>query len=127
MKASRNEIASIVVVVGLLSFNVSAKEPEELVRKFCYALQASTLCENLSMRLDTEAKFEKQVGGRFQGPDTPYSTECTVGLGRALEDEHNGLCNKAWKKYGCDGKDIPGLLQNNPFRNRNGILCEYSP
>ena len=110
---------------GLVSFDTHAKEPKKLVHEFCYALQATSVCDNLNMRLDTEGKVESQVGGKFRGPKTPFNNECMAGLNQAFEEENKGLCKTAWEKYGCSGTEIPRLLQENPFRNRNGIFCKY--
>lgn len=104
------------------SEHVSTQEVKHLVQAFCYALQASLVCENLNMRLDTEGKIENQVGGKFRGQNTQYNDECLTGLNSA---EGKGLCKKAWEKYGCSGTDIPRLIQENPFKIRDGVFCTY--
>jgi len=97
----------------------------KLVQGFCYALQASMLCNNLKMRIDTEGKIENQFGIKIRGLDSPYYQFCLKGVSLAFEDEKHGLCSKAWEKYGCYGNDIPRLIQENPFRKENGVFCEY--
>lgn len=97
----------------------------ELTQKFCYALQASMLCDNLKMRIDTEGKITAEVGTKIRGPGSIYNNDCMDGLNQALEEENMGLCTNAWKRYGCFGNDIPKLIQENRFRNRNAVLCEY--
>ena len=88
-------------------------------------LQAALLCDNLKMRIDTESKVVKQVGQTIRGPGSPYNMDCLAGLNKAFEEEENGLCESAWKDFGCSGAKIPRLIQENPFRLENVILCEY--
>lgn len=97
----------------------------KLVQDFCYALQASIVCKDLNMRADTERKIESQVGQKIRGSKSPYNQDCLIGFSKAFEDENKGICSKAWKLYGCYGSMIPRLIQENPFRKRNGIFCEY--
>jgi len=95
------------------------KENEHLVKSFCYSLQAASVCQNLQMRLDTEQKVKNKVGGEFR-----QSENCIAGLMQAIE-ESKGLCGIAWKKHGCSGTDIPRLIQENPFKIKNGKFCKY--
>ena len=125
MRPSRNMTISIGLSIIVAGVNINAKEPEELVQEFCYAMQASFLCDNLSVRVGTREKIKKQVGGAFQKPGDPYAKECKAGLNKAFDDENKGLCEIAWEKYGCYGKNIPRMLQENPFVNKNGIFCKY--
>lgn len=97
----------------------------KMVSKFCYALQASMLCDNLHIRIDTEGKINALVGESFRGPGSIYNSDCMEGLVLAMEDESDGLCVKAWNEYGCFGTDTPRLIQENPFRKGSVTLCEY--
>ncbi len=98
---------------------------EALVQNFCYALQATMMCKDLNMRADTERKIENEVGMKIRGPESPYNQACMKGLTLALKDEKRGICSKAWKKFGCYGNKVPRLIQENPFKKRNGVFCEY--
>ena len=121
------QISLIVIIIVATCLIAYANEKSELVSDFCYALQAAMECDDLKMRLDTEGKVEKQVGGKIRGPKSPYNNACMAGLLKAFEDENNGLCSIAWKKYGCSGSKVSRLIQENPFKIRNGVFCEYSP
>ena len=98
---------------------------EALVQDFCYALQATMICEDLNMRVDTERKIENEVGMKIRGSESPYNQACMKGLTFAFKDEKHGICSKAWKKFGCYGNKVPRLIQENPFRKKNGVFCEY--
>jgi hypothetical protein len=116
------------------------KDPakSELAYQFCYALEASSRCDNVSMRLDTPVKFQEQIGGDFRGLNTLYGRDCMEGIQAALtllepegaseeidaaERQH---CPTFEADYGCYGTKIPGLLQSN-VSNPNGDFCEYIP
>lgn len=98
---------------------------DDRVMAFCYALQATKVCDNLSMRFDTESKLVAEVGAPIQGPKSPYLRACQRGLLRAKDDEQKGLCEKAWSAYGCLGRQLPRLIQEDPLRNRRAQLCVY--
>lgn len=98
---------------------------EDLVKDFCYALQATMVCKDLNMRIDTETKIEYKVGMKIRGPESPYNQACVKGLSLAFDDEKRGICSKAWKKFGCYGTTIPRLIQENPFRKSDGIFCKF--
>jgi hypothetical protein len=88
---------------------------EKLVFDFCYALQASMVCKNLKMRIDTERKIERKVGAKIRGPVSPYNDACSAGLEAEFADENfedgnKRLCKKAWALYGCNGTKVPKLL-----------------
>jgi hypothetical protein len=83
------------------------------------------MCDDLQMRVDTERKIEKQVGTKIRGPKSPYNEDCLAGLNKAFDYENKGLCKIAWEKYGCNGSKVPRLIQENPFKKKNGIFCEY--
>lgn len=114
-----------ILTVSLIGVDVCAKEPKKLVQEFCYALQAALICDNLKMRVDTESKIRKKVGGEFRGPNKPYNNDCTTGLMKAFDDENKGLCSIAWEKYGCHGTDAARLIQENHFRIQNAKICSY--
>jgi hypothetical protein len=115
----------VLVTVLCLSFGAQAEEKEELVKGFCYALQASMICDALQMRSDTEGKVERKVGGKFRGPKTQLNRVCISGLMRAFEEEGKGLCENAWREYGCAGSIEPNLIQQNSFKLNNPRLCVY--
>ena len=118
------QICFIVIFFGatcLTSYAKDEKDESELVFGFCYALQASMICKDLKMRIDTERKIEKQVGKKIRGPKSPYNDDCMAGLNEAFEDENKGLCKNAWKKYGCEGTEVPKLL----FKTDGSIYCVY--
>lgn len=99
----------------------------ELVSDFCYALQASAICQDLNMRLDTEDKVESLVGGKFRAPDTPYTYVCMTAITRADSDESKGLCRLAWQQYGCQGTKMPSLLyKRDDFCKFNGQLANVT-
>ena len=110
----------VLLFLGLSSQKGNAKDPSELAFGFCYALQASMICNDLNMRVDTEKKIEKQVGAKLRGPQSPYNKDCMAGLDKAFEDENKGLCKVAWEKYGCEGSEVPRLI----FKKR-GAYCIY--
>jgi hypothetical protein len=103
----------------------NSKENKHLVKSFCYSLQAASICDNLNMRIDTEGKIEAKIGEKFRNQTSVYSSDCWAGLNKAFEEENKGLCAVAWKKYGCSGTDIPRLIQENPFKIKNGNFCKY--
>ncbi len=94
-----------------------------LVRHTCYAFQSSLLCDDLKMRVDTQHIVEKTVGSQFRGPGGKYSEDCKNGIEEAL----NGVdCPTIWRDFGCDGGVVPNLIQQNPFRLTDPILCRFS-
>jgi len=95
------------------------------IQNFCYAFQASFSCDNLYMRSDTEGKIAAELGHKVKGPGTKYNKRCMAGLVEALDDKNDGLCQNAWKRYGCFGNDIPKLIQGSPFSNDDGVSCKY--
>ena len=97
---------------------------EEVAENFCYALQASAQCDNLSMRLDTEEKVNASIGVNIRSPNSPLKDNCNYGLAKAIDDKH--LCKNAWDKFGCDGTEMPNLIQENPFGNKNGKMCVFN-
>ena len=77
------------------------------------------------MRIDTERKIEKKLGGKIRGPESPYNKACVDGLNAAFEDiniknDNKELCKKAWKLYGCGGSKVPKLLYQ-----IDGDYCVY--
>ena len=115
----------LLITLLCLSFSSHADEKQKLIKGFCYALQASMSCDELKMRLDTEGKIEEKVGGKFRGSKSKYRGVCTSGLMKAYEEEGKGLCRNAWEQYGCDGSVESKLIQQNPFKLKNPILCTY--
>ncbi|VAW48153.1 hypothetical protein MNBD_GAMMA03-905, partial [hydrothermal vent metagenome] len=99
------------------------KKQKSLVKNYCYAQQAALLCDYLQMRVDTQEKIENQIGAKIN--DTKYNKICLQGISEAFDDENKGLCSKLWKQYGCNGNNIPRLIQENPFKKSNANLCEY--
>ena len=104
---------------------LNEKDTEKLVSSYCYALQASAICKGLQMRLDTESKIEKMVGGKFRGPDGSHNQICFQAIMEADADEKNGVCRIAWEKYGCFGNDIPKLLQQSSSMGSNALTCPF--
>lgn len=99
----------------------------QLVKGFCYSLQASLVCKDLSVRMDTEDKIDKIVGSNIRDKDSPYSKYCSDGMQQVDKDGGSArACDKAWQSYGCHGKKIPTLVQENTFTNKNGIRCEFN-
>ena len=100
------------------------KAHSALVKSFGYALQAGMICDNLQLRLDTEDKVKQKIG-----TDTRtgiYKKDYMIGLNSAFADDEQGtLCKQAWIHFGCNGDIEPKLLQGNPFRMKNPLLCEY--
>ena len=90
-----------------------------LSESFCYALQASFECDDLFMRIDTEKTIVKKIGKAIRGQDSQYNSNCLNGLSQVDIDLENGLCEKAWRNFGCNGKKIPGLLQ------KSDSLCKF--
>lgn len=116
------------IIVILLAFASTAHAVEgksEMAENFCYALQASMLCDNLKMRIDTEGKVKEVVGAEIRGPGSPHNQACLQGLSKAFEEENGGLCSNAWRDFGCSGKKLSGLIQENPFKVKNAMLCEF--
>ena len=118
----------VIMVLGSTSVTSLAQDRsvnEALVFGFCYALQAAMVCDDISIRIDTEQKIERKAGGEIRGPASPYNKFCMGGLDAAFKDENiadgnKKLCKKAWEFYGCSGTKIPKLLYQ-----RNGAYCKY--
>jgi len=114
------------------------KEPQksELAYDFCYALQVSSVCDNLIMRMDTQPKIREEMGVDFRQIGDPYGDDCRDGISAAVSDEVAEvgdeavdpvqLCQTAWDLYGCYGSKVPRLIQESPFGNDDPVLCEYS-
>lgn len=118
----------LVLMVGLLVFSSAQAEQgkhEELVESYCYAESAALVCDGLQMRMDTRGKVEAIVGGEVGGPSSKYSEACRAGLAKAIEDESNGGCKKAWRDFGCSGTKVAKLIQQNPFKVSNPTLCTF--
>lgn len=108
----------------LISPQEPTKEDKELVYNFCYALQATAECDNLSMRLDTESKVQEKVqASDIRSSDSAFGDTCTQGISDAVKDKN--VCAVAWEKYGCAGSVTPRLLQESPFGNKNAVLCKF--
>lgn len=104
---------------------INEKNSEKLVFSYCYALQASALCDGLQVRLDTEEKIEKMVGGKFRGPDGTHNKICMEAIMKANNDEGKGVCRIAWDKYGCFGNETPKLIQQSAFTVENAATCPF--
>lgn len=105
---------------------VWGQEPTQRAEEYCYALQASLLCDELKMRVDTQAKVEEKAGGLIRGPESAFKDGCMTGLMNAYADQDEGeLCQNAWRKFGCDGTAESSLIQQNPRAFRFPVLCEY--
>ena len=96
-----------------------------LVNQFCYALQATLLCDDLNMRLDTEGKIESIVGSKLRGVGSIYNENCKEGIKLAFDDEPKNLCLNTWEKYGCSGNVLPRLVQESPFTKDDGKFCMF--
>jgi len=94
-----------------------------LVKSFGYALQASLLCDNLSMRVDTESKVKEKIG--TDTAQSIYKEDYLFGVNSALADEKGNLCKEAWLHFGCNGDVEANLLQESPFKVQNPKLCKY--
>jgi len=95
-----------------------------LVKSFSYSLQAGSICDNLNMRLDTEKKINDKIGTKARGGI--YNKDSMIGITSAIRDDEEGiLCEQAWLHFGCDGDIEAKLLQGNPFKLQNPMLCEY--
>jgi len=95
-----------------------------LVKSFGYSLQAGMICDNLQLRLDTKEKIEKKIGTTTT--QSIYGDDYMIGVNSALKDDEQGtLCEQAWLHFGCDGDIEAKLLQGNPFKLQNPLLCEY--
>lgn len=101
------------------------EEAEKMVFSYCYALQASALCDGLQVRLDTEDKVEKIVGGKFRDPNATHNNICMEAIIKANADEGKGVCKIAWEKYGCYGNEIPKLIQQSAFTVENAATCPF--
>lgn len=105
---------------------VAATEDHKLlVNQFCYALQASSLCDDLIMRLDTEGKIESIVGGKLRGSGSVYNKSCREGIELAFDEKSKNLCLNTWEKYGCSGNVLPKLVQQSPFTKEDAKLCIF--
>lgn|SRR5262249_37094244 len=104
---------------------INEKDAEKLVFSYCYALQASALCDGLQVRLDTEEKIENIVGGKFRGPQGSHNETCLEAVTKANDDEDKGVCRIAWDKYGCFGNDTPKLIQQSAFTIENAATCPF--
>lgn len=95
-----------------------------LVKSFGYALQASLLCDNLSMRLDTEDKIKEKINANTR--EGVYGEDYMFGFTTAITDDKKGVvCKEAWLHFGCNGDIEANLLQENPFKLQNPTLCKY--
>lgn len=121
--ASKEISAESISGLSVSEKQISA-EQRESASNFCYALQASAQCEDLSMRLDTEQKVVGHLGMPIRDKDSPLNDDCTKGLLKANQDQN--LCQNAWRDFGCGGRVMPNLLQESPFRNKQAKLCQYS-
>lgn len=114
-----------VLLAGSSAF---ASDAPALVAAFCYVEHAVENCGNLSMRLDTGSKVEQLVGASVGDPRSPFADACADGLLKAVADQGQGaLCKVAWDKYGCGGSQYRGLVQEDPFQDRNPKLCSFTP
>ena len=98
---------------------------KQLVENYCYAQSAASVCDGLQMRMDTRGTVESIVGDKAGGQSSRYQQECLTGLNRAMEDEKNGVCESAWRDFGCDGEKVKGLIQQNPFKVNEPRLCRF--
>lgn len=97
---------------------------KELVRNFCDALQASGVCDDLSMRLDTRKKVETIVGGKVGGPGGVHHSDCVAAMFAWDGENEAAYCRRARKRYDCRGAVERGLLQD-AITNEKGVFCEY--
>lgn len=114
-------LLSSIVCANAVSTTSSNKK---LVQDFCYSLQASGQCNNLSMRFGTEDEIDKIVGTQVRGPNSPYNQECLLGIQKAIQDDKKS-CKKAWDDFGCFGKKRTGLVQSNAS-DKNGSFCKFN-
>ena len=121
-------ILSFVLIASFTYTNAAtttSASNKKLVKSFCYAMQSSNQCKNINMRLDTEQEVEKIVGSPVRGPQSQYNSDCLDGTTAAIKDGDKA-CDKAIANYGCSGKKIQGLIQDNPFNNKNGSFCKFN-
>ena len=103
------------------------EDSKKLAYDFGYAITVISWCRNFNMKISTEEKITKKIGGGIRKPDDLYNEEFRNGLWAGANDsEQNGFCDIAWSKYGCYGSEEPKLVQENYTpKNRNGVFCEY--
>ena len=109
--------------------NASADDAykHQLATGLCYSMQAIGACQNLNMRLGLEQLVNDKVGQEVRNSKSDYFQSCLAGNAAANEDDiANTLCSNAWERYGCDGSEVVGLLQENPFQNKDGVFCEFN-
>ena len=122
--------AIIITTISLFpSASRSDEAAERLANRFCYALQVMAVCESLTVRADTESRIDTQLGEKVRGGlKSPFFEHCMAGIAEVDKKESNpNFCSDAWRRYGCDGTEIPRLLIENPFTVPNAIVCEYRP
>ena len=110
--------AGVLLVTGMCGDDRGAALPPaeaaDLIFGFCYALDASGNCSDLSVRLDTEGMVRDMVGQDFRAA---RHAACLEGLGRAFSDREQGvLCQNAWAHYGCSGSRTAGLSRKTRLR-----------
>lgn len=117
----------VVLTALLIAATASAnteKENHKLAEAFGYAMQASGNCPELNMRLDTSDKITKIVGEDPTDKASKYNESYFNGLMKANDDKK--LCANAWKRFGCQGKEVAKLLQTSPFTNKTGEKCTFA-
>ncbi len=87
--------------------------------QFGMALQASLQCIGLQMRSDTEYKINADRSTAIR-----FSEGFDEGLYYAM-DRGGAICDEAWSKFGCDGDEVPNLLQHSPIMSPNREICIY--
>lgn len=124
IKATCIALSASLLSLSLTSGLVHAELSNEAVAEnFCFALQATSQCDNLQMRLDTEQKIETMVGTEIRGPKSPYRDACMAGIAKAFGDTR--ICETVWHEFGCYGTTQAGLIQQNPFTSSNPVLCKF--
>ncbi|MCV6637888.1 hypothetical protein [Candidatus Albibeggiatoa sp. nov. NOAA] len=100
--------------------DLNKKEHSKLVKGYCYVLEAVKACGNLTMNANTKSKVRRYVGQTVNELSSIYGVDCAIGFRLMSSDKKNGLCQKAWQRYGCNGSEIPRLIYN-----VNEEYCEF--
>lgn len=113
-----------ILAVGLAAGTVTTSfANDELIKDFCFSLQASMICDDLRTHMQTESRIEAIVGGSFRSHPA-----CMAGLMEAFEEEESDpvmLCENTWRRFGCNGVERAGLVMQNPFSLDKPTLCEF--
>ena len=125
------KISLLIVVFTLTITNANAKMSEKKIKDLVfntgYALQAGLICDNLKYLISTTKEVSDKIGVANIRDD--YKTIFYKGSEKAISDEQKlgrqGLCDKAWRLFGCNGKRTPKLLSESFRTNPNPQICHF--